>query len=167
MCNRCMTASEYRTGIVSCHRTMYATAMKILSNSDDAADAVQTCMVRIWERRDKIALPENPGAWCILVARREALNRLRSRLLQPIEDSSEPEEEEMADTRLRGNDARRHLLALLRQLPEKQHRAAYLNFFRGLTQEETAKAMGESDAYVRKLLCRARRNLRTLYDREL
>lgn len=167
MCNRCMTASDYRTGIVSCHRTMYAAAMRILNDGAEAADTVQTCMVRIWERRNSIALPEDVETGCRTVARREALNRLRRRIAEPIGDSAEPEGEERADSRLRGNDTRRHLLSLLRQLPEKQHRAAYLNFFRGLTQEETAEAMGESDANVRQLLCRARKNLRTLYDREL
>ncbi len=146
---------------------MYAVAMKILNDSDEAADAVQSCMVRIWERRDSIALPEDPEAWCRKVARHEALNRLRSRIDSASDDYSEPEGAEQADTLLRGNDTRRHLLSLLRKLPEKQQRAAYLTFFRGLTQEETAKAMGESDANLRQLLCRARKNLRTLYDREL
>lgn len=167
MCSKCMTAAEYRTGIVSCHRAMYVVAMKILNNSDEAADSVQSCMLRIWERRESIDLPEDPDSWCRTVARREALNRLRKRLDEPECDSASPGESEQADALLRGNDARRHLLSLLRQLPEKQHRAAYLNFFRGLSQEETAEAMGESDANVRQLLCRARKNLRTLYDREL
>ena len=146
---------------------MYVVAMKIMRDNDEAADVVQTCMTRIWEQRSSIPLPEDPAAWCNVVARREALNRLRNRPAAALEYTPEPEENEQADMRLLHNDTRRRLLMFMRRLPEKQYRATFLNIFRGLTPEETAEAMGESSTNVRQLLCRARKNLRTLYEKEL
>ena len=70
---------------------MYVVAMKIMRDNDEAADVVQTCMTRIWEQRSSIPLPEDPAAWCNVVARREALNRLRNRPAAALEYTPEPD----------------------------------------------------------------------------
>lgn len=46
-----MTITEqfFRNEIMPCHKAMYRLAYMILENADDASDAVQMAMIRIWE----------------------------------------------------------------------------------------------------------------------
>ena len=58
---------------------MYRLAYMILENEDDASDAVQMAMTRIWEHRDSMQEIGNLTAYCISAARYAAIDIARSR----------------------------------------------------------------------------------------
>ena len=70
-----------------CHKAMYRLAYMILENADDASDAVQIAMIRIWEHRDSMPEIGNPTAYCISAARYAAIDIARSR--KPSDQLSE------------------------------------------------------------------------------
>ena len=76
-----MTITEqfFRTEIMPSHKAMYRLAYMILENEDDASDAVQMAMTRIWEHRDSMPEIGNPRAYCISAARYAAIDIARSR----------------------------------------------------------------------------------------
>ena len=76
-----MTITEqfFRNKIMPCHKAMYRLAYMILENEDDASDAVQMAMTRIWEHRDSMQEIGNLTAYCISAARYAAIDIARSR----------------------------------------------------------------------------------------
>ena len=56
---------------------VYAAALAILQNADEAQDASQDAFVRAWEAAGRYRPQGSPMAWLLTIARNEALSRLR------------------------------------------------------------------------------------------
>lgn len=68
-------------------RQMMIAALRVTESEADAADAVQEAMIRLWQKSADLADAENPVAYAVTVARRSALDIVRSRhTAEPIED---------------------------------------------------------------------------------
>ncbi len=75
-----MTEREFRERVLSLRRLMYGVALKMGIPPDDAADAVQEALVKLWRHRDGI--PGNPGEsrlYCMAALRNECLSLIRRR----------------------------------------------------------------------------------------
>ena len=62
-----MTAEEFKSTILANYRRMYAAALAMLANSDDASDAVQDTVARLWERRESLGDVDSPASFCIFL----------------------------------------------------------------------------------------------------
>ena len=58
---------------------MYACAMMLLRDEDEAADCVQDALIRLWESRSRLAEIEKPEAYCLTAVKRQALDAIRRR----------------------------------------------------------------------------------------
>lgn len=161
-----MTETEYRKQIVSCYRGMYAVAFRIFRNVDDASDAVQETMTRLWEKRTETTLPDNPAAFCNVAVRNTCLNMLRQRRFDSLEGIDLPSASP-TDAGASYNSALSHLRSLLADFPEKQRKILILSFISQLSNTEITEATGESEANVRQILSRGRQKLKTLLSHEL
>lgn len=140
-------------------------AVAILGSEDDAADAVQTAMMRIWNGLGKESLPENPKAYCLATLRNICLTALdNSRRYCSLEEMPQ----RVSDT---GNveDALglRAVTEVMRRLPQKERRAVELSAYSGCTALEIARALDVSEANARQILCRGRRHLREFFKEKL
>lgn len=164
-----MTITEqfFRNKIMPCHKAMYRLAYMILENEDDASDAVQMAMTRIWEHRDSMPEIGNPRAYCISAARYAAIDIARSR--KPSDRLSEADAlaaSDSMDERLEKGQELSTVKRIMRQLPENQQRVLSLSAFSECSNTEIARITGLSDANVRTLLSRARTKLRLLYSQQ-
>ena len=147
-----------------CHKAMYRVAYMILENDDDASDAVQTAMIRIWEHRDSLSEISNPEAYCITAARSAAIDMTRSRRpVNQLSDACNLVACDSADERLEKGQELSAVECIIRQLPENQQRVLSLSAFSECSNAEISLITGLSDANVRTLLSRARTKLRILY----
>ena len=147
------------------YRRMYATAITILRNSDDASDAVQEAFTRLWEKRDDLPNIDTPEAYCITTIKRICIDRIRKNAL-PINEVTEDtllisdDSDEQADNR----ESIQLVTLLMSKLPEQQRQVLQLRAFNDCSFEEIESITGLTGVNVRTLLSRARRRMRELFN---
>ena len=146
---------------------MYACAMMLLRDEDEAADCVQDALIRLWESRSRLAEIEKPEAYCLTAVKRQALDaiRRRGRMQESNVDISNidlpgsltPHDEAVA------RDDLRLACQLIGQLAPRQREVVELSALSGYDNAEIAAATGISDENIRELLSRGRSRLRELF----
>ena len=144
------------------HTEIYAYLVRMLRDSELAADLTQDAFVKAYKNYDTLEKDENARAWLYQIAHRVALDELRRRkIIRMIPWSGEargaaPSAERLAmDLRLSGP-----LERALASIPERQRAALLLAELHDLSGLELAAAMGVSHVAARAILTRARESLR-------
>lgn len=134
--------------------------------ADDVADVVQTALLDLWRTRDRFDPARSLDAWALMIARRRAIDYLRSRpcpatLLSAL---PEPPGDDGRAIAARIADAAQ-LESTLAALPEAQREAIQLAYYGGLSQREIADRLrvpvGTIKARTARGLVRARQLLVT------
>ena len=140
---------------------MYGVAFAILGSQEDASDAVQTAMLRIWKIVSEGSEPENPGAYCLSTVRNICLNEiLRAKKLVALEGE---ENLPVAGDNTESSITLKEVALHLSSLPEKERRAIELTAYAGCSSEDVATALSVTPANARQILSRGRRKLRDLF----
>jgi RNA polymerase sigma-70 factor (ECF subfamily) len=136
--------------------------MRMLRDSELAADLTQDAFVKAYKAYASLQKDENARAWLYQIAHRVALDEIRRRKIVrmvPFTGESKgaaPSAERIAmDVRLSGP-----LERALARIPERQRDALLLAELHDLTGVELAAAMGVSHVAARAILTRARQSLR-------
>ena len=144
------------------HGEIYAYLMRMLRDSELAADLTQDAFVKAYRAYASLEKDENARAWLYQIAHRVALDEIRRRKIVrmvPFTGESKgaaPSAERIAmDVRLSGP-----LERALARIPERQRDALLLAELHDLTGLELAAAMGVSHVAARAILTRARQSLR-------
>lgn len=144
------------------HSEIYAYLVRMLRDSELAADLTQDAFVKAYRNYDTLQKDENARAWLYQIAHRVALDELRRRkIVRMIPWTGEsrgaaPSAERVAmDVRLSGP-----LERALAHIPERQRAALLLAELHDLSGLELAEAMGVSHVAARAILTRARESLR-------
>jgi RNA polymerase sigma-70 factor (ECF subfamily) len=144
------------------HGEIYAYLIRMLRDSERAADLTQDAFVKAYKNYDTLEKNENARAWLYQIAHRVALDDIRRRkIIRMVPWTGEargaaPSAERLAmDLRLSGP-----LERALAQIPERQRAALLLAELHDLTGLELAAAMGVSHVAARAILTRARESLR-------
>jgi RNA polymerase sigma-70 factor, ECF subfamily len=144
------------------HGEIYAYLVRMLRDSELAADLTQDAFVKAYRNYDTLQKDENARAWLYQIAHRVALDELRRRkIVRMIPWTGEsrgaaPSAERIAmDVRLSGP-----LERALARIPERQRAALLLAELHDLSGLELAEAMGVSHVAARAILTRARESLR-------
>jgi RNA polymerase sigma-70 factor, ECF subfamily len=150
------------TLFVKHHTEIYAYLVRMLRDSELAADLTQDAFIKAYKNYDTLEKDENARAWLYQIAHRVALDELRHRkILRMVPWTGEshgasPSAERLAmDLRLSGP-----LERALATIPERQRAALLLAELHDLTGLELAAAMGVSHVAARAILTRARESLR-------
>lgn len=148
---------------------LYSTVLRVLNNSEDAADVLQEVFVQIWDRAASYdpALGK-PFTWALTLARNKAIDRLRvlRRRYSFIEEVTEEMSEEVHGFSGGGDEVFSHeQAALIRSavatLPLEQRQAIEMAFLGGLTQNEIASTLNQPLGTVK---ARIRRGMLKLRD---
>jgi RNA polymerase sigma-70 factor, ECF subfamily len=144
------------------HTEIYAYLVRMLRDSELAADLTQDAFVKAYKAYDTLQKDENARAWLYQIAHRVALDEIRHRkIIRMVPWTGEskgasPSAEKLAmDTRLSGP-----LQRALARIPERQRAALLLAEVHDLTGLELAAALGVSHVAARAILTRARESLR-------
>jgi RNA polymerase sigma-70 factor (ECF subfamily) len=150
------------TLFVKHHTEIYAYLVRMLRDSELAADLTQDAFIKAYKNYDTLEKDENARAWLYQIAHRVALDELRHRkILRMVPWTGEshgasPSAERLAmDLRLSGP-----LERALATIPERQRAALLLAELHDLSGLELAAAMGVSHVAARAILTRARESLR-------
>jgi RNA polymerase sigma-70 factor, ECF subfamily len=144
------------------HNEIYVYVLRMVRDSELAADLTQDAFVKAYRAQDSLEKPENARAWLYQIAHRVTLDELRRRKIVRFlpwageSHGASPSPERLAmETRLSGELAR-----ALARIPERQRAALILAEIHDLTGLELASVLGVSHVAARALLTRARESLR-------
>lgn len=154
-------------------RRAYATAFAILRNEADAEDAAQEAILKALTHIQQFRSEARFSTWLTQITVNEALMRRRKQHTEIMEPIGEREEEDgtytprdFADWReipsesLERKEIRERLASAVAALTEKYREVFVLRDIQHLSIEETAEALGISQASVKTRLLRARLMLR-------
>jgi RNA polymerase sigma-70 factor (ECF subfamily) len=147
-------------------RLLYATALDVSRNAQDAQDCVHDVFVRLWRRSDAFWTARGSlRAFLAVCVRNEALTRARN--ARNRERIAQSHGAPPADADIAAGVVRRESVRLaLQRLPEKQRQTVALAYFGHLTHEEIASQLGEPIGTVKSRLASALRRLRESFTSE-
>jgi len=123
-----------------------------LGDADLAAEAVDEAMARAYHRWDRVAAFDNPGGWVYRVALNWSLSILHRRR-RPPRVRHEREQQDVAAP------PEPDVLAALAELDVRQRAVVVCRFYLGLSEQETADALGIRPGTAKSRLHRALRHL--------
>ncbi|MDW8148547.1 MAG: sigma-70 family RNA polymerase sigma factor [Roseiflexaceae bacterium] len=132
-------------------RIVYATALRILSNTELAEDIVQETFWRVWRRSTSFTVGRGQVAgWIFGIAHNLCIDELRRQRSRPVTVQSEQDEQTILEQPdLQGDvvnaaierERRRIILQALAQIPPEQREVLELAYFGGLSQSEIAQRL--------------------------
>jgi RNA polymerase sigma-70 factor (ECF subfamily) len=134
----------------------------LLRDPVEAEDAMQQAFLSAYRSILAGSEPRQPAAWLAVIARNECLDRIRTRMGEPLAEPGCDDDSEAPDA-LAAVIANADLRALGRsigELPTQQREALVLREFCGQSYSEVGAALGVSESAIGSLLFRARQGLR-------
>jgi len=157
-------------------KKIFRLTMNITRNREDAEDAMQDAFMKAYSHLDRFEEDSRFYTWLVRIAANEALMRLRKRrpnqlsLDEPIESEDDFIPQQIEDwgpspeQRFAQTEMRDILRNVIEDLPPDFRIVFLLRDVEGLSTEETAAAVGISEAAVKSRLLRARLKLRKKLD---
>jgi RNA polymerase sigma-70 factor (ECF subfamily) len=133
--------------------------IRLLGDVDAAEEAVQAAFVAALESWPRSGVPDNPGGWLMVAARRQAIDRIRREGRRPLLEAS------ASDPSAGDPDAEDDRLSLLftcchPTLPTNARVALTLRLLGGLTVPEIARAFLVPEPTLAQWLVRAKKKIR-------
>jgi len=142
---------------------MFRLSFRIVRDREEARDVVQDSLVKIWKSKEKIATVDNKDAYCMMIARNMAIDKIRSRKMETtdIDDhydiqSNTSDPERIAIVR----DELKRVRKIISQLPENHKAVLELRDIEGHSYKEISEITGYSIDKVKIYLHRARLKLK-------
>ena len=160
---------SFQNDILPLKNKLYRLALRITLNPEDAEDAVQETMMKVWNRRSQWEQIESIEAFCLTVCRNLSLDKTRH--IRTDSQSLDNRANDTADNSHHANPEQqaieRDRLQLVRRivdsLPEKQRSVMQLRDFEGKSYKEIATIMDISEEQVKINIFRARQTVKQLF----
>jgi RNA polymerase sigma factor (sigma-70 family) len=144
------------------HQAIYRYCLAIVGNPDDAQEALQNTMVKALRALEGEQRAIQLKPWLYRIAHNESIELLRKRReTSEIDVELAASGEGLSETAAK-RERLRHLLADLRELPERQRAALVMRELGGLGFEEIGETFETSKAVARQTVYEARLGLREL-----
>jgi len=154
-------SERFKTEIIPIRQNLLLLAKKYLQNAEDAEDAVQETLLRLWQIRDRAEVIANLQGFAAQTLKNLCLDRLKTeKKLVEVDDFSLG----LSDDNLQKEIESRDLVGLVRkiieQLPALQQLIIRLRDVEGYELQEIADITGTSVSAVTMNLSRARKRVR-------
>lgn len=157
-----MTLNEFKTEVLPLKNKMYRLALRFLHNHEEARDATQEVMLRLWSRNEELSNYRSIDAFAMTMTRNLCLDKLKSKQWQESSlDSDETmKQPQTADDQYDLKEMVEIVKRIIGALPEQQKTVIHLRDFEGFDFEEIAEITELSLNNIRVILSRARKNVR-------
>ena len=150
-----MTQEDFEREAGAMRPMLLQTAESLLGNAEDAEDAVQDVLLKLWGMASELRSPAAPLAKVLV--RNVCVDRLRRckpKAGLELADMPAPAVESA------GGDVLAHVMKVIDTLPAAQQVVLRLRHVDGMPMADIARLTGSSEAAVRKTLSRARMAVR-------
>lgn len=157
-----MDESTFLNRILALQDSMFRLAKRLLTSSEEAEDAVQEVVAKLWQNMHKIATLANIEGYAMTMTKNYCLDRLKSkqasqlRLVHVQHDKAATSLDKQIDNR----DSVAQVFAFMETLPEQQKMVVQLRDVEQYDFETIAQIMELSEGAVRVALSRARKTIR-------
>lgn len=158
-----MNTADFKDKVLSLSDRIYSMASRLLENNENAEDAVQEIMIKLWDRRMKIGNHPNIPGFVILTARNHCIDLLKKKTpsiyssdFQMSILSSETDQNEVEWTELTTI-----IEDILKEIPKQQREIMIMRDIDGFEFVEIAAFTELKVEHVRVLLSRARKHVST------
>ena len=149
-------------------RRMYAVALRMCGNAEDAQDCLQEAMLRVWRAISGFKGQSSFSTWVYRITMNTCLDELRKRKNRPntsldtlVEAGwSPPDEGDTPEKHALRREARQSLEGFIQELPEDMRAAVVLRDIQGYAYEEIAEILGANVGTVKSRISRGREKLR-------
>lgn len=157
-----MDERSFLNRILAVQDSMFRLAKRLLTSTDEAEDAVQEVLAKLWQNMHKIAALTNIEGYAMTMTKNYCLDRLKSkqasqlRLVHVQHDKAATSLDKQIDNR----DSVAQVFSIMETLPEQQKMAVQLRDVEQYDFETIAQIMELSEGAVRVALSRARKTIR-------
>jgi len=157
-----MTIKDFKIKLLPLKNKLFHLSLSIMSNRNDAEDAVQEVYIKIWEIRDKLNNIKNIEAYVMTVTRNLCLDKLKSKqnkfftLNEDIAKQTTTNPYEITEE----SDLVARAKQIMQKLPEQQRTIVHLRDVEGYNYNEIMEITGFDINYVRVNLSRGRKKIK-------
>lgn len=132
-------------------------ARRLLDSEDDAEDAVQETLMKLWIMKERILNADKMRNMATVVCRNVSLNILRdARQSVPIETAEVITLQGNPQVLLEEQESRQKLKRSIEKLTDKQRAILRMRNVENMTYDDIAKIIGSSESSVRGMISKAR-----------
>jgi len=159
---------DFKYHIIPIKDKLYRLAFSLLRNKEEAEDALQDVMAKLWKQRNRLDGLRNPEAFVMTVTKNMCLDKMKT---YGYKNRSDADIQTMSlksgfpgpaqTTEL--SDSINIMNKAMEQLPEKQRIVIHLRDVEQYSFEEISEMIGIKKATLRVILSRARKNVREAF----
>lgn len=151
-----MTQDQFLNRILPLQPTLQLVAERLLGSSDEAEDAVQEVVLRMWEHRRKLERMANIEGYAMNSLKNQCLTMLRRRhLTVPAEVLENVSDDDIRREAAITEERAAMLDSMMERLPEVQRRAVQMRYIDCLDHDEMQRRLGMSSTNVYATISRA------------
>ena len=157
-----MSESEYLAMVDPLKHKLFRFAKRFLVSVDEAEDATQDVLLKLWKQRDKLSDYRNPEAFAMTITKNHCLDRLKSKQATnlKITHNNHIDTTTSLQQQIETKDSVRLVEKLIQSLPKQQQLIVQLRDVECYDFKEISDVLDISEAAVRVALSRARKKLR-------
>jgi RNA polymerase sigma-70 factor (ECF subfamily) len=150
--------------------SLFGFAWRMLRNREDARDAIQDLLVKLWDKRKTLETNGNIKTYAFTVLYHDCIDRLRKKnrfRLVTGSDLIEIRDTVQVDRDFENSDLIRQIREAMDKLPHKQKVILELRDFQDFDYEEIAKMLGMTVNAVRVTVARSRASISEIMKKEI
>ncbi|MDM1295622.1 sigma-70 family RNA polymerase sigma factor [Sphingobacterium sp. N143] len=152
-----MNQEQFKNTVFIHKDKLFRFAKRILVDEEEAFDAVQDVMMRLWQGKDRLHLYSNLEAFCMQSIKNEALNRIKKDKIR-ADFVQQHQVVPLIESKI-GN-TKEIIVEMISSLPEKQRLVMHLRDVEDYDIDEIGQVLEMGESAVRVNLMRARQKVR-------
>lgn len=157
-----MKQAEFLNVVMPFKDKLYRLAKRLLVSREEAEDATQEILLKLWNKNDKIEEYKNVEAFAMTMTKNFCLDRLKSKQSSNLKlvHSNYTDENRSLQKEVEAKDSVNWVQKILEELPEQQKMVLQLRDIEEYDFEEIAEMLDMKPTAVRVALSRARKIVR-------
>ncbi|MFI8379887.1 RNA polymerase sigma factor [Leeuwenhoekiella sp. NPDC079379] len=157
-----MNQKEFLARVTPVQDRLYRLAKRLLISEDEAQDATQEVLIKLWSQRKKINKLRSIEAFAVTMTKNYCLDKLKAKSSSNLQLVHSNYEDQHYNTVRQSevSDSVAWVYKLMNDLPEQQRMILHLRDVEQFTNSEIAEELELNETAVRVALSRARKTIR-------
>lgn len=157
-----MTQTEFLEIVMPFKDKVFRLAKRLLVSTEEAEDATQEVIIKLWNNKSKISEYNNVEAFSMTMTKNYCYDKLKSKQAQNLKivHSNYEDKQTALQKQVELNDSVNWVERIIQELPEQQRVIIQLRDIEEYDYDEIAKMLDMNNTAVRVNLSRARKTIR-------
>ncbi|MCF1191929.1 RNA polymerase sigma factor [Mangrovimonas sp. AS39] len=157
-----MNQKEFLNTVMPFKDKVFRLAKRLLVSTEEAEDATQEVLLKLWNNKSKIAEYNNVEAFSMTMTKNFCLDKLKSKQAQNLKlvHSNYKDEHASLQKQIELNDSLGWVGKIIQELPEQQRMIIQLRDIEQYDYDEIAEMLDMNQTAIRVALSRARKTIR-------